>query len=97
MKKSKKYDREFKLNAVKIYHESGKSLNAIGMDLGIPMTTLATWAQQYEANGDDSFRGSGNPMACNEELFRLRKELANVQQERDILKKAVAIFSKAKK
>ena len=35
-------------------------------------------------------------MPCNEEVYRLRKELADVRQERDILKKAVAIFSKAK-
>lgn len=96
MKEQRKYDREFKFNAVKLYQESGKSLAQLAADLGIPMTTLATWAKQFKENGNKSFPGSGVLMPCNEELYRLRKELADVKQERDILKKAVAIFSKAK-
>jgi len=96
MKNQRKYDREFKLNAIKLYQESGKSLSEIAQNLGIPMTTLATWIQQFKENGNDSFPGSGSLMPCNEELFRLRRELSDVRQERDILKKAVAIFSRAK-
>ncbi len=45
----------------------------------------------------NSFRGKGFVKASNEELFALKKELADVKEERDILKKAVAIFSKKKK
>ncbi len=93
MDKQRKYDREFKLNAAKLYQEGGKSLNQLAEDLGIPMTTLATWVKQFKENGDGSFFGSGTPMPRNEELYRLRKELADVKQERDILKKAVAIIS----
>jgi transposase-like protein len=96
MKNQRKYDREFKLNAVKLYRESGKSLAKVAQDLGIPLTTLAQWVKQFQEQGEDSFVGSGALMPCNEEVFRLRKELADVKQERDILKKAVAIFSKAK-
>jgi len=50
----------------------------------------------FKENGENSFVGSGSSQPHNEEVFRLRKELADVKQERDILKKAVAIFSKAK-
>lgn len=96
MKKFRKYDREFKLNAVKLYQESDKSLAILSNDLGVPLSTLSTWNKQYEEQGDKSFPGSGTLMPCNEELYRLRKELADTKQERDILKKAVAIFSKAK-
>jgi transposase-like protein len=96
MKNQRKYDREFKLNAVKLYRESGKSLIKVSQDLGIPLTTLAQWVKQFKDHGEESFVGSGSLMPCNEETYRLRKELADVKQERDILKKAVAIFSKAK-
>jgi transposase-like protein len=96
MKNQRKYDREFKLNAVKLYRESGKSLGKLSQDLGIPLTTLAQWVKQFKDRGEESFVGSGSLMPCNEEMYHLKKELADVKQERDILKKAVAIFSKAK-
>ncbi len=96
MKNQRKYDREFKLNAVKLYREGSKGLGKVAEDLGIPMTTLAQWAKQFKEHGEESFPGSGSLTPCNEELFRLRKELADTKQERDILKKAVAIFSKTK-
>ena len=60
------------------------------------MATLAAWTKEFKEQGEKSFPGSGSLKPCNEELFRLRKELADVKQERDILKKAVAIFSKTK-
>lgn len=96
MSSQRKYDREFKLNAVKLYREGGKSLNRIALDLGVPMTTLAAWVKQFKESGEKSFAGSGFLKPCNEELFCLRRELADVKQERDILKKAMAIFSRAK-
>ena len=96
MNKQRKYDREFKLNAVKLYNESGKGLEAVSNNLGIPITTLAGWVKQSREHGEKGFVGSGAVMPCNEELFRLRRELADARQERDILKKAVAIFSRAK-
>lgn len=96
MQKSRKYDKEFKINAVKLYRESGKQLDEIANNLGIPKSTLYTWVQEYKEHGEESFPGSGSIKPCNEELYRLRKELADVKQERDILKKAVAIFSRPK-
>jgi transposase-like protein len=96
MKNLRKYDREFKLNAVKLYQESGKKLAEIAQNLGIPKSTLNVWIHQFKENGEKSFPGSGVLKPCNEELYRLRRELLDVKQERDILKKAVAIFSKPK-
>jgi len=97
MKKSRKYDREFKLNAVKLYRESGKTLEEVSSNLGIPKTTLYTWVEEFKAHGEDSFPGSGSLKPCNEEMYKLKKQLADVTMERNILKKAVAIFSKQKK
>ena len=94
---NRSYDREFKINAIKLYREGSKSLNKVAKDLGIPFSTLATWVKEYEKQGENSFPGSGKIKPCNEEMYLLRKELASVRQERDILKKAIAIFSTQKK
>lgn len=94
---SKRYDREFKLNAVKLYRESRESQEKIANNLGIPKSTLYSWIQEFKDLGESSFPGSGKLKPHNEELYQLRKKLASVTEERDILKKAVAIFSKAKK
>jgi transposase len=89
------YDKEFKMNAVKLY-KSGKKAADVCRDLGIPDATFYYWIEQYGQEEENSFRGSGKPKASNEETMRLRKELEDVKLERDILKKAVAIFSKQK-
>ena len=91
----RRYDKEFKLNAISLYN-SGKKASAVCRDLGIPDATFYYWLEQYGTDREKSFRGSGVPKASNEELMRLRKELENTKLERDILKKAVAIFSKQK-
>ena len=96
MKEQKKYDREFKINAVKLYRESGKTLEELGKDLGVAKTTLYTWVREFKEQGEASFPGKGKLLPCNEELYRLKKQLAEVTMERDILKKATAIFLKPK-
>jgi len=87
------YDKEFKLNAIKLYQESGRSMNSIADELGIPSTTFHQWITAYKQEGDAGFPGNGNLKSSEAELITLRKELHHVRQERDILKKAVAIFS----
>lgn len=91
----RQYDKEFKLNAISLYN-SGKRAATVCRDLGIPDATFYYWLEQYGTEKENSFRGSGVPKASNEEIVRLRKELENAKLERDILKKAVAIFSKQK-
>lgn len=96
MKNQEKYNREFKINIVKLCRESSKSMSEIARDLGVAKSTLYMWTQEYKEHGEDSFPGSGLLKPCNEELYRLKKQLVDVTMERDILKKAIAIFSKAK-
>lgn len=89
----RKYDKAFKLSAIQLYLKSGRSVQEIGQELGIPPATLATWAQNYKKEGDQAFPGKGHLKATDQEAALLRKELAIVREERDILKKALGIFS----
>jgi transposase len=91
----RRYDKEFKISAVKLY-KGGKKAADVARDLGVPLATFHYWIEQYDQEQENGFRGSGKPKASNEEMVRLRKELESVKMERDILKKAVAIFSKQK-
>lgn len=95
MKKRGRYPREFKVEAVKLLNEGGKRPAEIAMELGIKRTLLYRWKDQFEAKGDKAFRGSGKPKKEElSDLSRLRQELREVKEERDILKKAVAYFTK---
>ncbi len=87
------YDKDFKINAVNLYKSSGHSLKTIAEELGLAVSTLSQWVQDYKKEGGQSFPGKGQVKPYEEELRALRKELTHVRQERDILKKAVAIFS----
>lgn len=91
----RRYDKEFKLNAVAL-HKSGKPGSDICRDLGIPLGTFWSWLKQKDSEGAESFSGSGNIKPGNQEALRLKRELDDVRQERDILKKALAIFSRQK-
>ena len=91
----RKYTREFKIETVRLHEHSGKSAREIEGDLGIGIGMIYRWKKELGEDNIRAFPGNGNPR--DEELFRLRKELADVKEERDILRKAVAIFSRPKK
>jgi transposase len=91
------YTREFKLEAVRLAHESEKSVAQIARELGIHPTILGRWVKQFAQDPEQAFPGKGHLKDRDEEVRRLRRELERVTQERDILKKAVAIFSKEPK
>ena len=65
-------------------------------DLGIPESTFSDWITKYEEYGEAGFPGSGRVMDSAKERVALKKELEDVKLERDILKKALAIFSRKK-
>ena len=93
----RKYDREFKIEAVKLITDRGTPIAEAARNLGIHENLLRTWKKKYEEDTADSFPGKGHLKPQDEQLRRLRKKLADVEEERDILKKALAIFSKAPK
>ena len=97
MSKRRKYDRAFKLEAVKLVTERKTPLAEAARNLGIHENLLRKWKNQYLEDTADSFPGKGRLKPQDEEMRRLRKQLADVEEERDILKKALAIFSKEPK
>ena len=95
MTKRKVFSKEFKLEAVRLLEHSDKSPNDIAIDLGVRRNMLYKWQTQLKEQRGDAFRGSGRkPLDQSSEVTCLRKELAEVKLERDILKKAAAYFAK---
>ena len=66
----------------------------VAESLGVHRSLLQRWKSQLESEGALAFPGNGRSNATDEEIRRLKKELARVRQERDILKKAAAYFAK---
>lgn len=96
-RKSRNYDKGFIKNAVNLCKTSNKSRKAIAEDLGIPTSTLASWLGADQRDGEEAFPGKGHLKPSDAEIAQLRKELAIAREERDILKKALGIFSLQRK
>ncbi len=93
-KVQKTYTPEFKREAVQLAQTSGKPIAQVARELGISDTSLHQWRKELAEHGHEAFPGSGHQTALEEENRRLKRELERVQQERDILKKAIGIFSR---
>ena len=95
MKKTrKKYDKEFKQKAIELSNLRG-SVAEIAEELGINPELIYRWRRELSQHQSGAFSGNGNKNQSEEEkeISRLKKELQNVKMERDILKKAISIFS----
>ena len=88
------YSREFKQKAVELSIQKG-NLAGVARELGVRPDTLTGWRQDYRKGKFEDTPSVKTRTKEEEELVRLRKELREVQLERDILKKAVSIFSKS--
>jgi len=88
------FTKEFKLEAVQLAQSSQKPLTQIANDLGIADSTLHHWCKQLGEHGEQVFVGSGHHHPQDEELRQLKRENELLRQERDILKKAIGIFSR---
>ena len=96
-RKLRNYDKDFKINAVNLYLANNKSYAQVSAELGIPSATLVGWVHDHKKEGPHAFPGKGNTKLADAELTQLRKELAIVREERDILKKALGIFYSPRK
>ena len=96
-KKRKTYSREFKVETVKLITERGESVSQVALDMGIHENTLYKWIRELSAKPQEAFPGKGHMVSEAEELRRLKKENERLKMERDILKKAMAIFSQDQK
>jgi len=72
----------------------GKSPDEVGKSLGVHPTSIRNWVLKVNENGDQAFPGNGNQTPAEKEISRLLKEVKELKQERDILKKATAYFAK---
>ena len=89
----RRYDLEFKLEAVRMAAEPGMTATEVEKGLGIGQGVLSRWKRQLKKEGSQAFPGKGHLKPEGEELRQLKRECERLRRERDILKKAVAIFS----
>jgi len=95
MSKRRKFSAEFKREAVQLATAPGSTLRGVARDLGLNENLLSRWKKELLANGDNAFLGQGH--ARDQEVMRLRRELAKVKKERDFLAEAAAYFAKGPK
>ena len=96
-KVQKTYTREFKEEAVRLAQTSGKPITQVARELGISDTSIHQWRKELAQHGSEAFPSKGHQTELEEENRHLKRELERVQQERDVLKKVVSIFSRDSK
>lgn len=87
------FDKEFKKEAVRLVLEGGRSVAEASRSLGIHENLLHTWKKKYQEDTEHAFPGKGHLKPYEEEFRKLQRENADLKEEREILKKALAIFS----
>jgi transposase len=95
MGKRRQYSAEFKREAVALTAQPDVSVAQVARELGIGANMLARWRRELQVDGPKAYRGHG--VARDEEVARLKRELARVRRERDFLKDAAAYFAKTSK
>ncbi len=96
-KEKRTYTREFKLEAVQLYETTEKTMAQVERELGITPYLLSKWVRQFRQEQGQAFPGKGKLTDRDEEVRQLRREVEILQQEREILKKAAAIFLQPKR
>ena len=92
MSKRRKFSAEFERGAVEQASQPGVSCAQVARELGIRDTLLTRWKREAHAQGAVAFGGTGTPR--DEEMARLKRELARIKKERDFLREAATFFAK---
>ena len=92
-KKRRKYTKEFKVESVRLVLDQGRTIADVARSLGIGEGVLSQWKRNYAKLTTEAFPGNGRRTAHDEEIWQLKKKLSRTEQERDILKKALAYFA----
>lgn len=90
----RKFPREFKIEAVRRVVDGGETAAEVARSLNLDPNNLYGWLREFKREAAEAFRGNGNVTSQDEELRVLRRKLAVVTEERDILKKATVFFAK---
>jgi transposase len=93
-KTRRKFNQEFKLEAVQLSRQPGMTAAKVAADLGVPVGSLHRWRKELAELAGEAFRGNGRRTAEQEELARLRRENAELRMERDVLKRSVVLWVK---
>lgn len=93
-KKKKSFTKEFKESIIRLITEQGKSVSKVAEDVGIHENTLYRWVSESRTNGENAFPGKGNLLPEDDEIRKLKKRIADIEEENKILKKAISIFTK---
>ena len=94
--KRNRFSREFKLEAVRLLRQGDKPVSTLARELGVARNKLYRWRSEVDKKGvDQAFRGSGRPSGQSQlsELDRLKRRVAELEEENAILKKAEAYFA----
>lgn len=87
------FTREFKVDAVRMVTQKGHRLSQVARDLDLDPKLLRRWRDALDHEREEAFPGKGRLKPDEEELRRLHREVDRLREEREILKKALAIFS----
>lgn len=90
----RRFGREFKIEAVRLIRERGVSVAQASRDLEVHENVLRKWVKEFSADPGQAFPGQGHVKPEQLEIERLRREVAKLKAERDILKKAAAYFAR---
>ncbi|MFH1699793.1 MAG: transposase [Candidatus Zixiibacteriota bacterium] len=83
MERRRRYDRQFKIEAVRLVTEGGRKATEIARDLGFHVNVIYLWKKQLAADPGGAFPGLGKMKASDEEVQKLRRQLADITEERD--------------
>ena len=95
MASRRKFSDEYKREAVRLATQPGVTKSQVASDLGINANLLGRWCKDYSANGEAAFPGQGKPR--DQEMAQLKRELARVKKERDLLREAATFFARESK
>jgi transposase len=92
--KRRKFDKQFKLDTVRLITQGGRKAAEVARDLGVDPNTIYNWKRKYDHHGDTAFPGNGRLMPEDEQLRQLKRDNARLAEENAVLKKAIGYFTK---
>jgi len=94
MSPRKQYTQEFKEGAVRLVTEQKQSYSEAGKNLGVTAWTISRWVGEAKKEAGEAFRGNGKRTAEEQQIFELKRQIRQLEEERAILKKAAAYFAR---
>jgi transposase len=94
MGERKKYDKAFKVETVRLITEHERTVSSVAYEIGVHENTIYKWLKDFKADPEQAFPGCGNLRPDDDEMRRIKRRNAELEEEVTILKKAMAIFTR---